>query len=343
MRPGGRVARGVRTAGKDVQQGSRGCFTEACPSFTSPTTQVLKLVAEHLFDWDEDLLAKWGDASWRRLADAYVRLHAAPFVRANAEDEGACGAVADAARGLEEFAESLGLVNGVCKCGSGGGGGGTRGEGQTEAVPVAAVHSTMVCWLRCSFILHVGGIGLVRVCRAAEHCGEDGCFPLSLSLVTPSLPSPLPPSPLRAVPRPCRGGPLPADAVCKAAALPGAGAHPHPGGSRGRAAQGQRAGGPTAAGRRGVLQVWGMVLHVLQVWRMVMHVLQVCGMVLHVLQVWGMVRHVLQVLDASKENVCAYCGIKAPRIHCLADQSWPVPVYVAHCHCICGIWMQICC
>ena len=130
MRPGGRVARGVRTAGKDVQQGSRGCFTEACPSFTSPTTQVLKLVAEHLFDWDEDLLAKWGDASWRRLADAYVRLHAAPFVRANAEDEGACGAVADAARGLEEFAESLGLVIGVCKCGSVGGGGARGGRGR---------------------------------------------------------------------------------------------------------------------------------------------------------------------------------------------------------------------
>ena len=28
--------------------------------------QVLKLVAEHLFDWDEDLVKKWGEVSWRR-------------------------------------------------------------------------------------------------------------------------------------------------------------------------------------------------------------------------------------------------------------------------------------
>ena len=75
--------------------------------------QVLKLIAEHLFDWDEDLLRKWGEVFWRRMCDAYVRLHATPFVRSHADDEAACSDKAEAARGLEEFAESLGLVDGT--------------------------------------------------------------------------------------------------------------------------------------------------------------------------------------------------------------------------------------
>lgn len=74
--------------------------------------QLLKLVAERLFNWDEELLKKWGDAYWRRMSDAYVRLHARPFVKAHADDATQCSAKAEAARGLEEFAESLGVVDG---------------------------------------------------------------------------------------------------------------------------------------------------------------------------------------------------------------------------------------
>ena len=90
-------------------------FLNACDSLSRVfIPQVLKLIAEHLFDWDEDLLRKWGEVFWRRMCDAYVRLHATPFVRSHADDEAVCGDKAEAARGLEEFAESLGLVDGGC-------------------------------------------------------------------------------------------------------------------------------------------------------------------------------------------------------------------------------------
>ncbi len=43
--------------------------------------QVLKLVAEKLFRLDEELLRKWGEVFWRRMCDAYLRLHASAFVK----------------------------------------------------------------------------------------------------------------------------------------------------------------------------------------------------------------------------------------------------------------------
>ncbi len=86
-----------------IHQGSRS---------VRPPAQVLKLLAEYSFDWDQELLRKWGDVLWRRLSDAYIRLHAAPYVRAHAEDDALCADKAERARGLEEFAESLGVVDG---------------------------------------------------------------------------------------------------------------------------------------------------------------------------------------------------------------------------------------
>ncbi len=74
--------------------------------------QLLKLVAEYLFNWDEDLLQKWGEVFWRCMSDAYVRLHATPFMRLHADDSLTCSEKAQAAKSLEEFAESLGVVDG---------------------------------------------------------------------------------------------------------------------------------------------------------------------------------------------------------------------------------------
>ncbi|KAG1669008.1 hypothetical protein FOA52_000601 [Chlamydomonas sp. UWO 241] len=73
--------------------------------------KVLKLVAEAVFAWDEELLCKWGEVFWVRMADAYVRLHAGPYVRAAGGDTAVASAKAEAARSLEEFAESLGCVD----------------------------------------------------------------------------------------------------------------------------------------------------------------------------------------------------------------------------------------
>eukprot|EP00955_Chlamydomonas_euryale_P093647 364795-Chlamydomonas_euryale.AAC.28 len=81
------------------------------PAPALPPSQVLKLVAEAVFVWDMELLRQWGDLFWRRFSDAYVRLHAAPYVRSAATaDAGAAAAKAAAAARLEDFAESLGAV-----------------------------------------------------------------------------------------------------------------------------------------------------------------------------------------------------------------------------------------
>ncbi len=83
-------------------------------SSTIAHVQVLKLVAEHLLCWDEGLMRQWGDVLWRGMSDSYVRLHAGPFVRAQPDDSAAIDAKLQAAIGLEEFAESLGIVEGAC-------------------------------------------------------------------------------------------------------------------------------------------------------------------------------------------------------------------------------------
>eukprot|EP00798_Chlamydomonas_sp_ICE-L_P028250 gene28250-31354_t len=48
--------------------------------------QTLKILAEHLFDFDESMLRQWGELLWQQLCDSYVRLHAGLFVKAHLDD-----------------------------------------------------------------------------------------------------------------------------------------------------------------------------------------------------------------------------------------------------------------
>ena len=79
-----------------------------------PVHQVIKLLAHHFLQHDEALLRSWGDACWRPMSHLYLRLHAQPCVGAHAHQPGslACDQLLDAARDLEGFAESLGLLEG---------------------------------------------------------------------------------------------------------------------------------------------------------------------------------------------------------------------------------------
>jgi hypothetical protein len=87
--------------------------------------QIVQLMAEYLFDQSETWIRKWGEVFWRRMCDAYLRLHATPYLRAHIRDDGACAAKAGAAAGLEAFAESLEVVEGQCMCACVGAQGGT--------------------------------------------------------------------------------------------------------------------------------------------------------------------------------------------------------------------------
>eukprot|EP00195_Chlamydomonas_chlamydogama_P014331 CAMPEP_0202913874 /NCGR_PEP_ID=MMETSP1392-20130828/61677_1 /ASSEMBLY_ACC=CAM_ASM_000868 /TAXON_ID=225041 /ORGANISM="Chlamydomonas chlamydogama, Strain SAG 11-48b" /LENGTH=777 /DNA_ID=CAMNT_0049605309 /DNA_START=18 /DNA_END=2351 /DNA_ORIENTATION=- len=111
----GGLVTSVQAAPPGSQEPTRLHWAAAGPGAThnpeQSCQQVLKLVAEQLLGLDDNLLRQWGEVFWRRLCDVYIRLHAHPFVRAHPDDMDACGSKADAARGLEEFAESLGLVD----------------------------------------------------------------------------------------------------------------------------------------------------------------------------------------------------------------------------------------
>jgi len=72
-----------------------------------PTSPLLTLVA------GAASAAAAGEALWPRLADAYVQHYVQPAVAACAADSGEVADLLDAAAGLEEWAESLGLLEGA--------------------------------------------------------------------------------------------------------------------------------------------------------------------------------------------------------------------------------------
>uniref|UniRef100_A0A7S3QN55 Cation efflux protein cytoplasmic domain-containing protein n=1 Tax=Dunaliella tertiolecta TaxID=3047 RepID=A0A7S3QN55_DUNTE len=83
---------------------------EAATAVESACLTLLKLLVNVIFDLDEGLLKAFGEALWPRLADAYVAHHVQPIVRASVAEGAAMDGLVEEAAGLEEWAESCGLL-----------------------------------------------------------------------------------------------------------------------------------------------------------------------------------------------------------------------------------------